>query len=187
MFVSNTVKLNAATITPKPIKLQFAPASMDLAMAYSMCSKARPLPWSWVVMCNSRDENEARGGLIIVVGRVPSKKTKKQKKKQRKNRPAQMHHDIHSSPATPTTSRRRATKHIPRISPYSPAYRDPGFVEISLAHLSQLPMDKTASIASFPRPFFLEHMVQKKKKQPITAANNPRSDRVGMSLRAARI
>ena len=47
------------------------------------------------------------------------------------------HHEIHSSPVTATTSRRRATKHVPRVSPYSPASIDPGFVEIGLVQLSQ--------------------------------------------------
>ena len=36
-----------------------------------------------------------------------------------------------------TTSRLRATKHVPRISPYSPASIDPGFVDIGLVRLSQ--------------------------------------------------
>ena len=40
--------------------------------------------------------------------------------------PTQTHHDIHSSPATATTSRRRATKHVSRVSPYSPASIVPG-------------------------------------------------------------
>ena len=47
------------------------------------------------------------------------------------------HHEIHSSPATATTSRRLATKHVPRVSPYSPASIDPGFVKIALVQLSQ--------------------------------------------------
>ena len=47
------------------------------------------------------------------------------------------HHEIYSSPATATTSRRRATKHVPRVSPYSPASIDPGFMEIALVQLSQ--------------------------------------------------
>ena len=47
------------------------------------------------------------------------------------------HHEIHIGPATATTSRRRATKHVPRVSPYSPASIDPGFVEIGLVQLSQ--------------------------------------------------
>ena len=52
--------------------------------------------------------------------------------------PPKIHHEIHSRPATVTTSRRRATKHVPRVSPYSPASIDPGFVEkIGLVQLSQ--------------------------------------------------
>ena len=47
------------------------------------------------------------------------------------------HHEIHSSPATVTTSRWRATKDVPRISPYSPASIDPQFVAIGLVQLSQ--------------------------------------------------
>ena len=47
------------------------------------------------------------------------------------------HHEIHSSPATATTSRRRPTKHVPRVSPCSPASIDPGSVEIGLVQLSQ--------------------------------------------------
>ena len=47
------------------------------------------------------------------------------------------HHETHSSPATATTSTRRATKHVPRVSPYSPASMDPGFVEIALVQLSR--------------------------------------------------
>ena len=50
------------------------------------------------------------------------------------------HNEIHSSPATATNSRRRATKHVPRGSPYSHASSvDPGFVEISLACIHAYP------------------------------------------------
>ena len=55
------------------------------------------------------------------------------------------HHEIYSSPATATTSRRRATKHVPRISPYSPTSIDPGFVEVGLVQLSQ--SVKTTNVA----------------------------------------
>ena len=75
-----------------------------------------------------------QGGLILAAGRVHSKK------KIDKNRnPAALktHHETHSSPATATISRRRATKHVLRVSPYSPASIDPGFVEIGLVQLSQ--------------------------------------------------
>ena len=81
----------------------------------------------------SREVNEGRGGLILAAGCVRSKK------KIEKNTitPPKTHHEIHSSPATATTSRRLATKHIPRVSPYSLASIDLGFVEIGLVQLSQ--------------------------------------------------
>ena len=47
------------------------------------------------------------------------------------------HHETHSRPATAATSKRRPTKHVPRVSPYSPASIDPGFVEVGLVQLSQ--------------------------------------------------
>ena len=85
--------------------------------------------------------------------------------------PPKAHHEIHSIPATATTSRRRATKHVPRVSPYSPASIDPGFVEIGFVQLSQLPMTKTPSVASFPRPVFLQqyrknHRHQQSSQRP---------------------
>ena len=62
---------------------------------------------------------------------------KKEKKKTRNPAAPKTHCEIHRSPATATTSRRRATKHVSRVSPYSPASTDPGFVEIGLVQLSQ--------------------------------------------------
>ena len=60
------------------------------------------------------------------------------KKKHAKKSPHPKHnHEIHSNPPTATTSRRRATKHVPRVSPYSPASIDHGFVEIGLEQLWQ--------------------------------------------------
>ena len=79
-----------------------------------------------------------QGGLVLAAGRVRSKKKKTKTKNEKKSAPPKTHHEIHSSPATATTSRRRATKHVPRVSPYSPASIDPGFVEIGLVQLSQL-------------------------------------------------
>ena len=52
--------------------------------------------------------------------------------------PPKTHHETHISPATATSWRQRATKFVPRVSPYSPASVDPGFVEIGLVQLSQL-------------------------------------------------
>ena len=74
-----------------------------------------------------------QGGLILSAGRVRSKK---KKRKKRKICPHPEH--INSSPATAITSRRRATKHVPRVSPYSPALIDTGFVEIVEIGLVQL-------------------------------------------------
>ena len=42
-----------------------------------------------------------------------------------------VHHDIHSSSPTAITSRRRATKYVPRVSSYSPASM--GIVRIALS------------------------------------------------------
>ena len=71
---------------------------------------------------------------------------KKMKKKKTRNPAApKTHHEIHSSPATASNSRRHARKHVPRVSPYSPASIDPGFVEIGLVQLSQ--SVKTTNVA----------------------------------------
>ena len=75
-----------------------------------------------------------QGGLILAAGRVRS--NKKERKKRNPAAP-KTHHEIHNSPATATTSIRRAAKHLPRVSPYSRASIDPEFVEIGLVQLSQ--------------------------------------------------
>ena len=75
-----------------------------------------------------------QGGLILAAGRI-RQKNKNEKKRNPSAR--KIHNEIHSSPATATTSRRRATRHVPRVSPYSPAFIDPGLVEIGLAQLSR--------------------------------------------------
>ena len=46
-------------------------------------------------------------------------------------------HEIHRGPATATSSKRRAMKNFPRVSPYLHASIGPGFVEIDLVQLSQ--------------------------------------------------
>ena len=94
----------------------------------------------------------------------PSAFEEEQNRKNTKD-PPRPHHDIHSSPATATISRLRATKHVPRVSPYSPAPIDPGFVEIGFVQLSELPLAKTASVASFSRPVCLQQMAQKNEKK----------------------
>ena len=84
----------------------------------------------------SRDVNEARRPHTCSRPCAFEEKQNRKKKNTKKSAPPKTHHEIHSSPATVTTSRRLATKHVPRVSPYSPASIDPGFVEI-LVHLSQ--------------------------------------------------
>ena len=68
---------------------------------------------------------------------VRRKKKSGGEEKHEKSAAPETHHEIHSSTATATNSRRRATKHVPRVSPYSPASIDPEFVEIGLVQLSQ--------------------------------------------------
>ena len=62
---------------------------------------------------------------------------RRENKKQKKSAPPQTHHEIQSSQATAIPSRQRATKHVPRVSPYSHAFINPAFVEIGLVQLSQ--------------------------------------------------
>ena len=71
------------------------------------------------------------------LGQAGCVRRKKTKTKTRNPAAPKTHHDIHSSPATAITSRRRAIKHVPRVSQYSPASIDPGFVEIGLVQFSQ--------------------------------------------------
>ena len=79
-----------------------------------------------------------QGGLILAAGRVRSKKKENRKKKKHvKSAAPKTHHEIHSSPATANSSRRCALKNVLRVSPYSPASIDAGFVEISLVQLSR--------------------------------------------------
>ena len=65
------------------------------------------------------------------------RKKKRKKKHGKKSAPPKTHHKIHSSPATASNARRHATKHVPRVRPYSVASIDPEFVEIGLVQLSQ--------------------------------------------------
>ena len=83
----------------------------------------------------SRELNEARRPHTC--SRPCALGEKKRGKKNTNPAAPKTHHEIHSSPATATTSGRRATKHVPRASPYSLASVDLGFVEIGLVHLSQ--------------------------------------------------
>ena len=77
-----------------------------------------------------------QGDLILAAGRVRSKK-KKNEKSTKKSAAPKTHHEIDSSPATASNSRQHARNHVPRVSLYSPASIDPGFVEIGLVQLLQ--------------------------------------------------
>ena len=70
-------------------------------------------------MSTSREVNKARRSHTC---RSPC--AFEEKKKHEINLASPRTHQIHSSPATATISRRRAMKHVPRVSPYSPASID---------------------------------------------------------------
>ena len=89
-------------------------------------------------ICTSREVNEAKRPHTCSRPCVFEEKRKTRTKKNTKKSTApETHHEIHSNSATATNSRRRATEHVPRVSPYSSAPIDPGFVEMGLVQLSQ--------------------------------------------------
>ena len=94
-----------------------------------------------------------QGVLILAVGRVRSKfEVKKTKKKTRKNPAApKTHREI--NPQQPGDRDHLETactvKHVSRVSPYSPASIDTGFVEIGILQLSQ--SVKTTNLMSHAR------------------------------------
>ena len=82
----------------------------------------------------SREVNEARGPHTC--SRPCAFEVKKTKNK-RNPTTLITQHEIHRGPATATSSKRRAMKNFPRVSPYLHASIGPGFVEIDLVQLSQ--------------------------------------------------
>ena len=144
-----------------------------------------------------------QAGLILAAARVRSKKKESPKKNNtKKSTPPKTHHDIHSSPATATTSRRRETKHVPRISPYSFASIFSGLVEIGLVQLSQSAQSALVEVNEARRPStcswpcaFEEKKRKKRKKIPphpkhttkSTAARPPRSPRDGVRRNVPRV
>ena len=107
------------------------------------------------------------------------KKNRKTKIK-KKFAPPKTQHEIHSSTATATTSRRHAKNHVPRVSPYSPVSVDTGFVEIGLVQLSRsvkmaivthtltdthIPTDKLKN-GTLYAPRYEETFLPKGKKRP---------------------
>ena len=85
----------------------------------------------------SREVNEARSPRTCSRPCAFEEKKTGGKKTQKNPAAPKTHHEIHSSPANKTTSKRHATKQVPRVSPYLPASIDFGFVEIGLVQLSQ--------------------------------------------------
>ena len=77
-----------------------------------------------------------QGGLVLASGRVRSKE-KNEQKKRKKSAPLKTHHEIYSTPATASNSRRHVRKQAPCVSPYPLASIDPRFVEFGLVKLSQ--------------------------------------------------
>ena len=96
-----------------------------------------------------------QGGLMLAAGRVRSKKKTTEKKNTNPAAP-KTHHEIHSSPATATTSRRRAVKHVPLGSPYSHSSSiDLGLVKIGLACIRTYVYTRTAAAAAAPPVYVL--------------------------------
>ena len=98
-------------------------------------------------LITSREE-EAR--LPRTCSRPCAFKAKNTKKKTKSHQTLKKHTTkyIQSSPATATTSRRRAVKHVPLVSPYSHSSSiDPGFVEIGLACIHKYLYTRTAAAA----------------------------------------
>ena len=75
------------------------------------------------------------------------KKKDRKQKNTKKSAPPKTQHEIHSNPATATTSRRSATKYVSYVSPYSPASINTGFAEIGLVLLSQSVKTKNVKLA----------------------------------------
>jgi len=99
----------------------------------------------------SREVHEAR--LPRTCSRPCAFEVKKTKKKTKSHQTLKKHTTkyIHSSPATATTSRRRAVKHVPLGSPYSHSSSiDLGFVEIGLACIHTYVYTRTAAAAAPP-------------------------------------
>ena len=76
-------------------------------------------------------------GLILAAGRARSKKKKNEKKTRKKIHPIQNTRRNPQQPGDRVQLETTCEEHVPRVSPYSPASIDPGFVEIGLVHLSQ--------------------------------------------------
>ena len=107
-------------------------------------------------LITGREVHEAR--LPGTCGRPCAFEVKKTKKNTKSHQTLKKHTTkyIHRSPATATTSRRRAVKHVPLASPYSHSSSiDPGFVEIGLACIHTYVYTRTAAAAAAPPVYAL--------------------------------
>ena len=99
----------------------------------------------------SREVHEARQGTTRTCSRPCAFGEKKTNTKNTKGHQTLKKHTteyIHSSPATATTSRRRATEHVPRVSPYSHASSiDTFFLEIGFACIHTYVYTRTSTAA----------------------------------------
>ena len=97
-----------------------------------------------------------QGCLVLAVGRVRSNERKRKKNEIPPDTKKHTTKYIHSSPATATTSRRRAVKHVPLGSSYSHSSSiDLGFVEIGLACIHTYVYTRTAAAAAAPPVYVL--------------------------------
>ena len=91
-----------------------------------------------------------QGCLVLAIGRLRSKKRKKKTKSLQTLKKHTTKY-IHSSPATATTSKRRAAEDVPLGSPYSHSSSvNLGFVEIGLACIHTYVYTRTAAAAAPP-------------------------------------
>ena len=84
----------------------------------------------------NREVSEARRPHTCSKPCAFEEKNKIEKKNRKNPAPPKTHHETHIKPATATNSTQIATNRASRVSPYSPASIDPGFVEIGLVQLS---------------------------------------------------
>ena len=104
----------------------------------------------------SREEHEARRPHTCSRPCAFEVKTTKKKNKIPPDTKKRTTKYIHSSPATATTSRRRAVKHVPLGSPYSHSSTiDLGFVEIGLACIPTYVCTRTAAAAAAAPPVYV--------------------------------
>ena len=113
---------------------------------------------------------------MLAAGRGRSKKKNRKKtQNNKKSTPPKTHQDIHSSPATATTSRRRATRHIPRVSPYTHASIDPGlWKSASYSSRNCLWQKRPRSLRSLGLFFCLTAAQKKEKKNNFFFFERPR-------------